>query len=502
MMVPLLQPVVRALALAALLGLPLQAARAQPARPPLQAAAEQIVGEVAGQWSVFAWSIDRGEPLFSIHPRAVLVPASNNKVFTAIWALDVLGPEYRFPTDLLLAGELTRDGVLRGDVILRGSGDPSFGYPGLMPDPMEPLRRMARRLREHGVRVVEGRVIGDASIFDTALVGPAWPRDTGGGASAYAPRVSGLAFHRNVLGVQLEPTAPGQPAQVRLHPPVEEIPVVSFARTGGGRAWAVRRERDDTIFVRGAVAGRGMHRYDVGVADPALLAAGALRRALLEEGIAVAGPAVRGVAPPGARPLHRHLSIPLGAMIAKLNQESDNFFAEHLFKATVARAAGLGSYERGGPASALHFHERAAVDFGELYQADGSGLSQHNRTSALALVRALVYAHRAPWAELFHRSLAVAGERGGTLQRMFVNTAAARNLHAKTGFIRGARTLSGYVRTRDGQLVAFSFLYNGGNTNGARLAQERLGLLLAEYAPGAMHLTETPPAGPPAGRRR
>jgi serine-type D-Ala-D-Ala carboxypeptidase/endopeptidase (penicillin-binding protein 4) len=462
---------------ASLLWAPLAATQTPAA--PLQAEAEAIVAGVRGEWSVMAWSIDRREVLFAIEPHRALVPASNNKLFTAVWALDRLGAEHRFSTDLLLAGEVDAAGVLHGDVVIRGSGDPGFGAPEYQADPMRPLRTMARRVRESGVRAVNGRVIADASVFDTVGVGPAWPQDTGGGSAAYAPRVSGLAFHRNVLGVQLEPTQPGQPARVVRHPPVEEVPVVSNARTGGGRAWAVRRANTDTIVVHGAVAGRGLHRYDVGVADPALLAAGALRRALLDEGVQV-GPAVRGTTPAGARPLHRHVSVPVATMIGKLNQDSDNFFAEQLFLATVADAAGRGSFDRGGPASAVFFHRRTGVPYGELYQADGSGLSAHNRASAYALVCALAYAHQAPYSEAFHRSLAVAGA-SGTLRRMFVNTGAEGNLHAKTGFIRGSRTLSGYVRTADGQLVAFSFLYNGPGTNPARAAQQELGALLASF---------------------
>lgn len=457
------------------------------ARLPLQAQAEQIVSRASGDWSVVAWSIDRGEPIFAIHPDEVRIPASNNKVFTSIWALDVLGPDHRFTTDLLIGGPITRAGVLQGDVFLRGSGDPSFGYPEFTPEPMEPLRRMARELYQRGVRTVEGRVLGDGTAFDTLLIGPAWPRDTGGGSAAYAPRVSGLSFQRNLLWIYLTPVAGGGLAQVRLQPATEAIPVLSSARSGGNRAWAVRREDDDTIRVMGGVAGRNTNRYGVGVAQPTLLAAGALRQALIEAGIEVRGPAAVGQVPAGARVVHRHWSIPLGAMIPKLNQNSDNFFAEHLWKAAALRVLGEGSYMRGGPASALHFIQRAGVTPGQLYQADGSGLSEYNRTSANALVRALLYADRQPWSELFHRSLAVAASPTGTMRRLFQQTAAANNLHAKTGYIRGVRSLSGYVTARNGERIVFSFLYNGRNTNGARTVESELGTLLAEHgapAPG------------------
>jgi serine-type D-Ala-D-Ala carboxypeptidase/endopeptidase (penicillin-binding protein 4) len=479
---------VRALGLALLASVTVATARAQ--TPPLQAAAEQIVAGASGDWGVMAWSIDRNAPLIAINAGQALIPASNNKIFTAVWALDLLGPDHRFHTDLLVTGEIEGNGVLRGDVVIRGSGDPGFGNREMHSDPMAPLRTMARQLAARGVRMVEGGVIGDPFAFDTVLVGPAWPGDTGGGSAAYAPRVSGLPFQRNMLWVEAIPGPDG--VQIRLEPAVDVIPVVSTVRTGGNRAWAVRQPNQDTIHVRGAISGRGPFRYGIGVSDPALLTAAALRLALQEAGIQVRGPARVGPTPEGARGVHRHVSVPLGALIPRLNQDSDNFFAEHLWKAAAREAVGVGSYSRGGSASALHFMRRAGVPAGELYQFDGSGLSSHSRASANSLVRTLVYAHRAPWSELFHASMAVAADRRGTMSRLYRNSAAAGNLHAKTGFIRGVRTLSGYVRAANGELIAFSFLYNGGNTNGARAVQEQLGILLAEYG-------RSPAAAPAAG---
>ena len=329
-----------------------------------------------------------------------------------------------------------------------------------------------------GVQVVEGSVIGDATAFDSILVGPSWPNDAGAGAAQYAPRVSGLAFQRNMIWVEATSAGGGTP-QVHLDPAVLVVPFVSTLRGGGGRAIAVRRPNEDTVRVSGRVS--GTVRYGVGVADPALMAADALRQALAEAGIQVNGQSRLGRTPEGATLLHSHISMPLGEMIPFLNQQSDNFFAEHLWKASTHASLGTGSYVQGGPASALHFIRNAGISPGEMYQFDGSGLSSYNRTSAHALVRAMVYANSQPYSQLWHESLAIAGDRNGTLNRLYRGTAAAGNLHAKTGFIRRARTLTGYVRARNGELIAFSFLYNGANTNGARSVQEKLGVLLAEY---------------------
>jgi D-alanyl-D-alanine carboxypeptidase/D-alanyl-D-alanine-endopeptidase (penicillin-binding protein 4) len=454
----------------------------QAAQGPLQGAAEGIVGGAADDWSILAWSMDRDRPLFAINADSILIPASNNKVFTAIWALEAMGPDFRFPTDVLLPGPVPQDGVVRGPVYLRGSGDPAFGYPEFEDDPMRPVRVMARQLKARGVRAVQGGVVADASVFDSLHYGPAWPADTGNGAAYYAPTVNGLAFQRNVLWLNVSPSPGGGPATFVREPDVPEIPVENRARTGGSRGWAVRNPGNDTIILRGGVSGRGPHRYPVGVADASLLAGGALRQALREEGIQVTGEVRPGRTPEGAKLMHRHYSMPLVQMIPKLNRDSDNFFAEQLWKAASAHSIGVGSYTLGGAASAKFFIQNAAVPHGEVWQADGSGLSSLNRASARALVNALVFADEQPWSEAFHASMAVGGARDGTLRRLFVGGRAEGNLHAKTGYIRGVRTLSGYVKTASGENVAFSFLYNGRNTSGARGVQQQLGNLIADYA--------------------
>ena len=463
-----------------LIGISFARAGGQASSFPLQAQARSIVSGVGGDWGVMAWSIDRQETLFAIEPNAVLIPASNNKVFSAVWAFDVLGPDYRFPTDLLVTGPI-EGGVLRGDVVLRGSGDPAFGYPEYEEDPMDPLRTMAARLFERGVRTVQGSVIGDPFVFDTMLIGPSWPGDTGGGSAWYAPGTSGLPFQRNTISVRAIPNTGGGSAIIELTPKVDVIPVVSQVRTGGGRAWATRNAGDDTVYVRGGVSGRGSYLYRVGVSKPALMTTAALKQALIEAGIQVQGPVALAHTPANAKLLHRHLSIPLWVMVEKLNHESDNFFAEHVWKAAAAKALGEGSYERGGAAAALHFAKVAGIPLGQLYQFDGSGLSEFNRTSPNAMVRTLIYAHRAPFSDRFHRSLAVAASGQGTLRNLFRGTSAAGNLHAKTGYINDVRTLSGYVRAKNGELIAFAFLYNGRGTSAARGAQTQLGLLLSEF---------------------
>lgn len=438
---------------------------------PLQGQAAGMVSNPA-EWSILAWSLDRNEPLYAFNADSAAIPASTNKVYSAIWALAALGADYRFATDLLVTGPV-EGGVLRGDVVIRGSGDPAFGYSDYDDDPMDTPRRMAAALQRMGVRSIQGGVVADPTIHGDQNFGPDWPVDTGNGASRYAPTVSGLPFNRNMLWVRM---TPGEGEGFVREPEVPEIPIVNGAR-GGGNAYAVRKPDEDTIRIRGGTRGR----FGVGAYEPAWLAGGAVRQALREAGIQVAGPLRIGPTPEGATPVHRHHSIPLGDMVFQLGRNSDNFFAEHVWKAAVAKAAGRGTYLGGGAASAVFFHEQAGVPWGQLWQADGSGLSAQNRSSARALVQALVYAHKQPWAAKFRESLSTAADRDGTMARMFVGQPGAGQIQAKTGYINNVRTLAGYARTASGENVVFAFLYNGRNTGGARGVQQNLGNLLASY---------------------
>jgi serine-type D-Ala-D-Ala carboxypeptidase/endopeptidase (penicillin-binding protein 4) len=358
-------------------------------------------------------------------------------------------------------------------VFIRGSADPAFGHPDFETDPLNSVRGMARALQRMGVRRVEGSIVGDLSLHSGPNFGPEWPRDTGNGAAKYAPTVSALPFQGDVVWVEVKNGAP------TTDPLVPEIPVV-WERRGGGMA--VRSPDSDTIRVRGPESGRVPRRYPVGPAEPGYLAPAALRAALGELGVTVSGPVKLAPAPESATLVHRHYSVPLHEIVYRLNQHSDNFFAEHVWNAAMAKAIGVSAFARGGPASARFFRSFAGVPFGHLWQADGSGLSAQNRTSARAMVLALKAADRAPWSESFHHSLPIASGPEGTLHRMFApGMPAANNLHAKTGYIRHVRTLSGYVRTASGERVAFSMLYNGPSDGAARTVQQQLGNLLASY---------------------
>jgi D-alanyl-D-alanine carboxypeptidase/D-alanyl-D-alanine-endopeptidase (penicillin-binding protein 4) len=360
--------------------------------------------------------------------------------------------------------------VLQGDVIIRGSGDPGFGYPSYEKDNIDPLRTMARRLKSLGINQVTGSVIGDATIHDQQNYGPAWPLDTGMGAAHYAPTVSGLPYQRNMLWV--EPNGQG-PNGFVLHPDVPEIPVVWQSR--GGRATrCASRTRTPCGFAR--------HRRRPGPASGVVRAGDARPRRAApgdargrDPGAARSSSSARRAGEAGAPPPLAHAAD----MVPQLNQHSDNFFAEHFWKGG-GEGDGPGELRGGRAASANFFHRSAGCRTGSSGRRTVRGSRpqphQRQRDGDDAEVRG-----QGAVSQVFHESLAVAGDPRGTMKRMFVGTAAAGNLHAKTGYIRQVRSLSGYVKTASGERVAFAFIYNGRNTSGARGVQTNLGNLLATY---------------------
>src|SRR5690606_20217240 len=132
---------------------------------------------------------------------------------------------------------------------------PALGYNVIIESPMTPLDRMAARLKELGIVSVSGNIVGDATVFDDALIGPNWPSDTGGGAARYAPRVSGLPFQRNMPWVEAVASPIGGDIEIRTDPQVTAVPVVSTVNRGSGGARVLRYPADDTVRIVGAVSG-------------------------------------------------------------------------------------------------------------------------------------------------------------------------------------------------------------------------------------------------------
>ena len=417
----------------------------------------------SGEWGAMVTSLTRGDTLYAQNAGEEMVPASTMKLLTSAIAFERFGPTYQFSTDALRDGAVAPDGTLNGNLYLRGDGDPALSGKFLPGGASAPMNRLADLVAAQGIRHITGDIIGDDTGFDDQKVPEGW-RSRYLQAS-YAARVSALSLNENLVAVAVTPSSPGKPATVTLEPSTSAIPLAASVRTvaGGGARLSFRKLGDGTIRASGSIGARaGTRKYVYIVEDPASFATGAFRNALIARGIRVDGGIRLGKSPAAAAKVASLLSPPLASMVAAMNRESINLYAELLFRnaARGPQRDAIGSVANASSLMDNFFASKVGTDTTTLAYADGSGLSTLDRTTARAQVQLLGYAHRAPWGPWLHSSLPVAGD-SELLKRRMRNTPAEGNLHAKTGTTNEVVALAGYVTAVNGEVIAFSFLYNG-----------------------------------------
>lgn len=447
------------------------------------------------EWGVLAVSLDSGDTLFAHAPETPLTPASNVKLLTTAAALHHLGPDFRWETYVLSDGGVV-DGTLLGDLVLYGTGDPGLSE-RFEASSAAAFEGLASRLGESGVRRIHGDVVGDGSFFQGPLTHPDWdPADLN---DWFAAPVGALSFNENVVTLRIE-SGPhdGAPPRVHTLPADPGLPIENLAVTGRGRLMIQRDHPLEPIRIVGSIprGGRDVWRR-ITVRDPARTAAQALRTALEDAGIEVMG-RVRTAASaydspltgrriwaPGAgahapRLLARHRSPALREYVAVVNKESHNLFAEAMLKTLGRVVDGEGSFQGGVRVVERFVRDHLGPAASGAVLTDGSGLADSNRVGAATFVALLRYMAASPeWAP-YWESLPEAGNRR-ELGRMY-RTAAAGNLRAKTGTIRGVSALSGIVRSVGGERIAFSIIGNRvPSTWSAKRVEDRIGIRLAAF---------------------
>jgi D-alanyl-D-alanine carboxypeptidase/D-alanyl-D-alanine-endopeptidase (penicillin-binding protein 4) len=417
-------------------------------------------------WAVDVRSLETGEVLFTLNPDRLVMPASNMKIVTMAAAAERLGWDYRFETTLVSAAPV-RNGVLEGDLVIVGSGDPSINERDGRA--AQVFDEWAAALRAAGVEAIAGRLVADDRAFETERLGAGWSWDDL--AYGYAAPVSALQFGEDLVTLTVTPGAtPGAPATVTVAPDTSGLVVESRVATGAAESRLSldlqRLPGQRLLRVTGTVpAGSHPATRTASVDDPAEVFARATEAALtargieVREGIAVAGRAAdTKIRHEGERVLVRSLSPPLADIGAVLMKASQNLYAETLLRA-LSHEDGRGSIETGRRAVG-EVLERWGLDTDALVQYDGSGLSRYNYVTASLVVGILSHLygdarHREP----FLATLPVGG-RDGTISGRFRDTRAAGNVRAKTGSIANVRALSGYVTTLDSEDLVFSIIAN------------------------------------------
>lgn len=444
-------------------------------------------------WGIHIVNLRSGTVLYSKNADHNFVPASNVKLLTAAAALEQLKPSYRYQTTVYADGPV-EDGTLRGNLIVRGAGDPTIGGHEQREDPTQVFRQWADSLQARGITHVSGNVVGDDSQLDETPLGHGWSWSDI--SYAYAAEIGGLVFNENTVDLRIRGRRAGEPARVTWSPfETDYVTVRNRSRTV-----PYRLEEDEEyqrlmgtniIHVRTQVHPNGVKKESITISNPTLYFTHVLRTVLQREGISVGGSPVdldaTGLSPqydtPTVRRVASYRSPPLSQIVKTQNTESQNLYAEQLLR-TLAAEVPPETEEDLDPASSplgvkavRETLVRADVDTSRVQLVDGSGLSRQNLLRPRALVRLLQHM----WLQsdpnvssAFYDSLPKGGEEG-TLEYRFQGSAPARaNVRAKTGTLSNVSSLSGYVTSERGTPLAFSVFCNHHQADGdqVRSAQD------------------------------
>ena len=395
-------------------------------------------------------------------------------------ALSRLGPDFKFTTRVLSVGK---------DLVLLGGGDPNLS-PRPIPyqkgpitgDPLIAIHDLADQIAAKGVTHVDGDIVGDDSWYVWEPYAPGWSIDDP--LYDYGAPVSGLTLNDNTLGLHVAPGAhEGAPAAIVPNPPLEYYHIDNRVHTiaaGGQRRVHYQRDGFDLEIWGEIPMGDRGEDLALGIEDPALYAAKALRQALEERGITVEGRAVarhafpnefanltQGTAPeaPAGTELARRVSAPLLEDLRITDKVSQNLHAELALRAVARVRRGIGSREAG--LAELHdFLAEAGIAADQYGINDGSGLSRQNLVTPATVVKLLRFMYQSPARESWISLLPVGGE-DGTIASRFTDPAVAGKVHAKTGSVAHVSALSGYFQRANGNWAAFSILVNNFNGSAA-----------------------------------
>jgi D-alanyl-D-alanine carboxypeptidase/D-alanyl-D-alanine-endopeptidase (penicillin-binding protein 4) len=446
-----------------------------------------------GEWGLLILDAENGETLYEQNADRYFVPASNMKLFTTALALAKLGPDYRFHTTLETRGTISEEGVLTGDVVLVGRGDPNLSnrkFPYELKEefdgpPEKALAQLADALAAKGVKEISGDVVGDDSYFPRERYPNGWEIDDM--VWEFGAAISSIVVDDNTVTLTLTPGEhAGNPVQTALLPPTPDFTVENDVLTSAADVKSdltlTREPGANLVVLKGTLPARSTPRkLLLAVEEPAQHAAAILKRMLEERGIKVGGAAraqhnsSTGHGEPAV--LAEHISVPLGDSVKLVNKISQNLHTEVLLR-TAARQSGVWNTPDDLMKIPADFYAAAGITAGDVIQTDGSGLSRHDLITPRAVAALLGFAQKQPWFTVYYGSLPVAGV-DGTLEDRMKNTPAVGRIHAKTGSVEHVRTLSGFAETASGRRLIFSFLSNNQGGRSHEAADALTGLCVA-----------------------
>lgn len=463
-----------------------------------QNSAQQAVDQLAkdpalkyGQLGVAVMDVQTGRMLASYDADKSLIPASIQKIFTTSTALGILGPDHSFKTELQYGGTISPEGILQGNIYIKGYGDPTLGSDQL--DAADDLTKVMEKFRlaiqQKGIRRVEGYIVGDPTWLGTEVNGAGWP--WGDLGNYYGAGAWGLNIHENLYYLRFQ-----QRSRLGDRPPVVEISpdipglvfqneLSSASASSGDNAYIYGAPRTYERIIRGTIpVGSRIFSIKGSIPDPPLFAAQQLQDQLLSVGITSSQKALNFYDLPAQElpadqrsVLYTQLSPPLSAIVQQANIKSVNLYCEALIR-TIGREVKSDSSPDGGIEAAEEFWEKKGLSADGCFFQDGSGLSRSNSAPSSFFASLLVKI--AQDQQIFgplYDSLPIAGESGG-MRYALTGTGAAGKVRAKTGTLARVRSLAGYIDTRSGRRLAFCIITNNFTGSGGTMRKKMENVLL------------------------
>jgi len=435
-------------------------------------------------WGVYIRDLDTDRVLYRINADKPLIPASNQKLVTTAVALVALGSDYQYQTRLYLSGTIDGD-VLQGDLIIRGSGDPTFGSTEIYRT--NPLRQWAQQLSEMGITRIEGRLIGDDNVFDEKRYAEGWDIEylTTQSSRYLGVSTGGLSYRDNVVDIKIFSTRPGLPPSFSTYPDgflnIQNKLVTSRRRRG----IAVTTARDigtETVVFDGSLPAVYAGTVVIPVTNPTTFTLHNFKLFLEEAGIEMQAQLIdideSDYSPTyeTSQLLFTYGSPPLTDLLEVINKRSNNFYADQVFK-----TFGWEGSAAGGEKRIKDILSRAGITDYDLSICDGSGLSRKDMITAEAMGLLLDYMYKRSDRDTFLSTLPRGGERRTTLEGRLEDLP----VWAKTGSLEYVRSLSGYATATNGHTLAFAFLANNYTVRAYRINQtiDRIVYLLTTSYP-------------------
>lgn len=452
-------------------------------------------------FSFIAKDINSGEILYNYDTDREVIPASVLKTVTTATALEILGPDYRFPTSLEYDGEI-KDGVLYGNLYIKGSGDPTLGSSHFTPDrsgftedQYRFLTSWIQAIKKAGIRKIEGSVIADESIFDNEGVSPKWLYEDMG--NYYGAGCYGLNVFDNLYYLQMSTGNAGEiPIIQKTNPPVSGIHFHNYLQTASvatDSAFVLGAPYSTERYLYGVVpANRSLYTLKGDIPDPALFIAQLLTEHLNKAGVITEKSpscyrveAEKGNWLPGKREVVVTTYSPTLQEIVRItNERSHNLYADALLKTLGLRyqprkAEILSSFGKGVKVMQAHWKEKG-LDVSSLNINDGSGLAVTNKITASFLCEMLTYmATESVVSDTYISSFPQAGSEGSV--RNFLRGSNLQGYaRLKSGGMSRVRCYAGYI-TKDSRRYAVAVFANNYNCEGREIIKALERLLTASF---------------------